>query len=393
MRNNQDQLSRISKTLIFAEPFYGIFLFGLQKEFTKSCATAGVGKHNIGMRLVINPDFFGDLSELHQQGLLKHELLHIAFGHIILADRYSNKKLFNIAADIEINQYISELMLPEGGLTLNSFPGTDIHMHPKAGTKVYYDILNETCDGEGNSSNEALQRLLDQMDGESQYCHKTWEEISDLPEAEKKLVQKQYEHQMKQTAEEIQKKCGTIPGELAEIIERLFHIDPPKFNWKAFLKRYVNNASKVYTKKLRRKDNKRYAANPGLKIKHRNHVLVGVDTSGSVSSEELVEFMHELAHMHKTGNQITVAQFDTEITDVSAFDPKKNWEIKGRGGTCFQPVVDHYNDPKNKYSGFICLTDGEAPNPENCPSNALWVHSSVTRKINENLTGMKIQLN
>ena len=393
MRTVQDQLSRISKTLIFSEPFYGIFLIGLQKEFTKSCATAGVGKHGIGMRLVINPDFFGDLSEDHQHGLLKHELLHIAFGHIILADKYPNKKLFNIAADIEINQYIDKHMLPEGGLTLNSFPGTDIHMHPKAGTKVYYDILDKTCNGKGGSCNEALQKILDQMDGDSQYCHKEWKEIGDLPEAEKKLVQKQYEHQMKQTAEEIQKKCGTIPGELAEIIERLFHIEPPKFNWKSFLKRYVNNASKVYTKKLRRKDNKRYAANPGLKIKHRNHVLVGVDTSGSVSSEELVEFMHELAHMHKTGNQITVAQFDTQLTDVSDFDPKKNWEIKGRGGTDFQAVVDHYNDPKNRYSGFICLTDGEADNPENCPNNALWVHSSKAYEINEELTGIKIQLN
>ena len=391
MRNNQDQLSRISKTLIFAEPFYGIFLIGLQKEFTKSCATAGVGKHGIGMRLVINPEFFAELSEPHQQGLLKHELLHIAFGHIILADRYPNKKLFNIAADVEINQYIDAHMLPPGGLQRDSFPG--VFLPEKAGTKVYYDILDKECDENGNSNNEALQQILDQMDGNSQYDHKEWEEIANLPEAEKKLVQKQYEHQMKQTAEEIQKKCGTIPGELAEIIEKLFHIEPPKFNWKAFLKRYVNNASKVYTKKLRRKDNKRYAANPGLKIKHRNHVLVGVDTSGSVSSEELVEFMHELAHMHKTGNQITVAQFDTEITDVSSFDPKKNWEIKGRGGTCFQPVVDHYNDPKNKYSGFICLTDGEAPNPVNCPKNALWVHSSLTNEINEDLTGIKIQLN
>jgi predicted metal-dependent peptidase len=392
MRTIQDQLSRISKTLIFSEPFYGIFLIGLQKEFTKSCATAGVGKHGIGMRLVINPDFFGDLSEPHQQGLLKHELLHIAFGHIILADRYPNKKLFNIAADIEINQYIAENMLPPGGLTLNSFPGSGIHQHPKAGTKVYYDILNDTCDGEGNSSNEALQKILDQMDGESQYCHKSWDEITDLPEAEKKLVQKQYEHQMKQTAEEIQKKCGTIPGELAEIIERLFTITPPKFNWKQYLKRFINNASKVYTKKLRRKNNKRYTGNPGLKIKHRNHVLVGVDTSGSVSSEELVEFMHELTHMYKTGNEITVAQFDTELTDVSPFNPKKNWEIKGRGGTYFQPVVDHYNDPKTKYSAFICLTDGEAPNPKNCPRNALWVHSSMSR-INEDLPGIKIQLN
>ena len=390
MRTTQDQLSRISKTLIFSEPFYGIFLIGLQKEFTKNCATAGVGKHGIGMRLVINPDFFAELSELHQQGLLKHELLHIAFGHIILADRYPDKKLFNIAADIEINQYIDKNMLPPGGLQLDSFPG--IFLPRKAGTKKYYDLLSETCDGTGGSSNEALDKLLGEMNGESQYCHKEWEEVTSLPEAEKKLVQKQYEHQMKQTAEEIQKKCGNIPGELAEIIERLFTITPPKFNWKQYLKRFISNASKVYTKKLRRKNNKRYTGNPGLKIKHRNHVLVGVDTSGSVSSEELVEFMHELTHMYKTGNTITVAQFDTELTDVSPFDPKKNWEIKGRGGTYFQPVVDHYNDPKNKYSAFICLTDGEAPNPENCPKNALWVHSSYSN-INEELSGIKIQLN
>jgi len=390
MKTVQDQLSRISKTLIFTEPFYGIFLIGMQKEFSKQCATAGVGKHGIGMRLVINPDFFAELSELHQQGLLKHELLHIAFGHIILADKYPNKKLFNIAADIEINQYIDSNMLPEGGLTLNSFPG--ITLPPKAGTDKYYKLLEQECDGKGGSCNSDLQKILDQMDGNSQYDHKEWDEVIDLPEAEKKLVQKQYEHQMKTTAEEIQKKHGTIPGELAEIIERLFKIEPPKFNWKQYLKRFINNASKIYTKKLRRKNNKRYTGNPGLKIKHKNHVLVGVDTSGSVSSEELIEFMHELTHMHKTGNQITVAQFDTELTSVEEFNPRKNWEIKGRGGTCFQPVTDHYNDPKNKYSAFICLTDGEAPNPEGCPKNALWVHSSKSR-INEELTGIKIQLN
>jgi len=390
MRTTHEQLSRVSKTLIFSEPFYGIFLIGLQKEFSDKCATAGVGKHGIGMRLIINPEFFQGLSEDHQHGLLKHELLHIAFGHIILSDRYPNKQLFNIAADIEINQYIADKMLPEGGLKRDSFPG--IFLPEKAGTKVYYDILNDTCDGEGGSSNPELDKLLGEMDGNSQYCHKEWAEIGDLPEAEKKLVQKQYEHQMKQTAEDIKKKCGNIPGELAEIIEKLFHIEPPKFNWKAFLKRFVNNSSTVYTKKRRRKENKRYAANPGIKIKHRNHVLVGVDTSGSVSSEELVEFMHELGHMVRTGNTITVAQFDTELTDVSVFDPKKSWEIKGRGGTYFQPVVDHYNDPKNKYSGFICLTDGEADNPVNCPKNALWVHSSRSR-INPELPGIKIQLN
>ena len=257
---------------------------------------------------------------------------------------------------------------------------------------VYYDLLNKTCDQNGNSSNKALQSILDQMNGNSRYCHAEWEEITDLGDAEKKLVQKQYEHQMKQTAEEIKKTCGNIPGELAEIIERLFTVPPSKFNWKAYLKRFINNSSTVYTKKLRRKNNKRYSGNPGLKIKHKNHVLVGVDTSGSVSSEELVEFMHELVHMTRTGNDITVAQFDTQVTDISKFDAKKNWDIKGRGGTAFQPVVDHYNHPKSQYSAFVCLTDGEASAPENCPKNSLWVHSSRS-SINNALPGLKIQLN
>ena len=74
MNNEKEQLSRMSKTLIFSEPFYGIFLIGLNKSFTKSVPTAGVSKNGIGMQLVINPEFFLDLPEKHQQGLLKHEL-------------------------------------------------------------------------------------------------------------------------------------------------------------------------------------------------------------------------------------------------------------------------------------------------------------------------------
>ena len=148
-------------------------------------------------------------------------------------------------------------------------------------------------------------------------------------------------------------------GELKELIDRLLNIEPPKFDWKAYLRRFVGNSSIVYTKKLRRKYNKRYSANPGLKIKFKNHILVGVDTSGSVSSNELKEFFSELAHMHKTGHKITVAQCDTSLKSVKEFNPKKDWEIHGRGGTSFQPVIDHYNEKKGQYTALIYLTDGE----------------------------------
>ena len=382
-----DAVSKASKTLMFAEPFYGLFLIGMNKIYKYNIPTAGVSKNGMGTQLTINPEFFNTLNIKHQQGLLKHELLHIAFGHLMLRDKFNDHKLFNIAADLEINQYINYEYLPDGGITLETFKELDLPI--KAGTKVYYDLL-QCAQGTGKCS--TLDNILSQMNGSSQYCHSTWDEFEELSEADKKLIQKQVEHQLKETADQTQKRCGNIPGELAEIIERLMTIEPPVLNWKAYLRRFVGNSSIVFTKKLRRKYNKRYTQMAGLKIKFKNHILVGVDTSGSVSTDELKEFMNELGHMHKTGHQITVAQCDMNIQDISIFNPKKEWDIKGRGGTDFQPVIDEYNKTRGKYTALIYLTDGEAGTPDDCPKNALWVHSTQC-DINEDLPGLKIQIN
>tara|TARA_R100001591_G_scaffold24639_4_gene34720 strand:+ start:2842 stop:4026 length:1185 start_codon:yes stop_codon:yes gene_type:complete len=381
-----DKVSKACKTLMFKEPFYGLFLIGINKKYRDDLPTAGVSKNGMGVQLAINPAFFDGLTEKQQMGLLKHEILHVGFGHLLIRDKYDDQKLFNIAADLEINQYIATDCLPEGGLTLDTFP--ELNLPIKAGTKVYYDSLKQAQE---DGTCPTLDNLLNQMNGGSQYCHGTWDEFDELSEADKKLVQKQIEHQLKETAELTEKRQGHVPGEFAEIIKRLRKIEPPSFNWKAYLRRFVGNSSIVYTKKLRRKYNKRYSGNPGLKIKHKNHICVGVDTSGSVSNSELKEFMSELTHMHKTGHQITVVQCDTSINSVEVFNPKKDWDIKGRGGTDFQPVIDHYNE-KGHYTALIYLTDGEAYTPDNCPKNTLWVHSSRCN-INQELPGLKIQIN
>ena len=387
MKNIQDLVAKTTKELILDEPFYGLFLIGINKQFSERVPTAGVSKLGIGMQLTINPEFYTNLSLPHRVGLIKHELLHIAFGHLIMRDLYSNHKLFNIAADLEINQYIDDSKLPDGGLLLSSFP--ELNLPRKAGTKVYYNLLEQA---QKDGTCPALDSLMNQMDGESEYCHSTWKDFDDLSEPDKKLVQKQIEHQLKESVEQTVKKCGSVPGELAELIHRLTHIEPAKFDWKGYLKRFVGNSSIVYTKKLRRKYNKRYSASPGLKIKFKNHILVGVDTSGSVNNEELKEFFNELAHMTKTGHKITVAQCDTRLKSVKEFNPKHDWEIHGRGGTSFQPVIDHYNEKKGVYTALVYLTDGEAYPPEDCPKNALWCLSSIS-DMNDELPGQVIKLN
>lgn len=381
-----DRISKVSKLLIFNEPFYGLFLISLNKKYRNDIPTAGVSKNGIGVDLSINPNFVEPLSDDHTYGLLKHELLHIAFGHLTMRSSFHDHKLFNIAADLEINQYISSHQLPEGGITLDSFP--ELNLPAKAGTVTYYNLLQQANE---DGTSETLSNILSQMDGESQYDHKTWDEFDDLSDAEKKLIEKQVEHQLKELAEQTQKKQGNWPGELNEILNRLFHVEPPKFDWKGYMRRFVGASTITYTKKLRRKFNKRYQENPGLKIKHKNHILVGVDTSGSVSSDELKEFMNELHHMYKTGHKITVAQCDTKINSVEDFNPKKDWNIKGRGGTSFQPVINHFNDLK-KYTALIYLTDGEASSPVNCPKNTLWVLSSKSNMV-DYLPGKTIKLN
>ena len=148
----------------------------------------------------------------------------------------------------------------------------------------------------------------------------------------------------------------------------------------------------LYKKDYVGKYNKRYSENPGLKIKFKNHILVGVDTSGSVSTNELKEFFNELCHMHKTGHKITVAQCDAGLSDVKEFNPRHDWKIHGRGGTSFQPVVDHFNENKKNYTALIYCTDGEAPAPQDCPKNTLWCLSSCSGD-NDELPGLVIKLN
>ena len=385
MVNNAQSLAKTSKELLLKEPFYGLFLISLNKVWRTDLPTAGVSKVNINAQLAINPEFWLSLSSDHRYGLLKHELLHIAFNHLLSRDSYSDKQLFNIAADLEINQYIADYRLPEGAINMESFP--DMTLPVRAGTQTYYKLLQNKADEDPQSS---IGQMLQDMAGED--MHGTWKEFSDLPEAEKKLIKKQIDHQLKEVYESNKSK-GATPGELADIISGLYEDpEPPKFDWRGYLKRFVANSSIVYTKKSRRKYNKRYAGNPGLKIKMRNHVLVAIDTSGSVSNDELKEFLQEINHIHKTGNEITIVECDTQINSVKKYKPSDTYEVHGRGGTQFQPVVDYYNKHKRKFTSIIYFTDGEARVPKDVRCNILWAHSKQSR-INEDLPGFKIKLN
>ena len=53
-----DSLAKSTKTLMFKEPFYGMFLISLNKDTSESIPTACVSKNNINCQLTINPKYY-----------------------------------------------------------------------------------------------------------------------------------------------------------------------------------------------------------------------------------------------------------------------------------------------------------------------------------------------
>jgi len=99
MQNKNDLLSKAGKDLMLKEPYYGIFLIMLNKFWSDRLGTAGVSKMGINYQLEINEEFWLKLTDDHRLGILKHELLHIAFGHLTMYFNYSDKRRANVAMD------------------------------------------------------------------------------------------------------------------------------------------------------------------------------------------------------------------------------------------------------------------------------------------------------
>ena len=416
MNNKTDELAKASKDLMLKEPFYGLFLIMLNKQWNNQAVpTAGVSRQGINYQLYINENFWNKLNTNQHIGLLKHELLHIAFFHITDYDHLTDKEIANIAMDIEINQYIDKDLLPPGPQLPESYP--ELKLEPKKGTQYYYDKLMQgkqagNCPnlnamlaagamgipmpGEGNQPGGGqMVKIRAKGGGEMEVQlpdHSTWGEFEDLDEATKKLIKTQTGHILSEVADQVTKSRGTVPGEMAEILKKITVIEEPKFNWRGYLRRFVGGSTKTFTKMSKSKPNFRFQENPGMKHKTRRKILVAIDTSGSVSTNELNEFLGEMNHIHRTGTEIMVIQCDSAISHMEKFDPKKDLEIHGRGGTSFTPVTDYYDENFRKYNCLIYLTDGEAPAPDKCRGPVLWVMSSQSQ-LNEDLKGLVIKLN
>ena len=447
------EIEKAFKRLLVRNPFYGLFCLSLPKEITRKVPTLSVSRSGINCQLNINPDFWEQYDDDEQIALLQHELSHIALQHMFIDDSFSDHRLFNVAADCEVNSYIENL--PINAMTAAALSNQlGVSLQNGLGTKKYYEEIQKSmqkqqaqaqnpqqpCNGgaggndssqqqenqnpsqssspsnatedkeqqENNTQEEQnTQDNTEQTENNSQVKsqpqpekeqeeaerpqmypdalsrlkpiddHSTWKDFHNIPDANKQLISNNINSVLKQTAEQVEKMHGTIPGEFSEIIDKLREKKPEVFNWKAYFRRLLGSIYDVNIRSTRRKQSKRFEGSAGIQHKKKVSILVAIDTSGSVSEKELKEFFSEIDYVYKAGARVTIIQCDTHINDVSEYDGKNIPTIKGRGGTSFDPPVDYYYKHRKEYATLIYFTDGEALLPCKKPAGMVWVISSL----------------
>ena len=172
---------------------------------------------------------------------------------------------------------------------------------------------------------------------------------------------------------------GSLPSFMIELIKKAAE---GKIDYRAVLRMFRASIISQKRRLTRMRPSRRFGFEQmGSRYDFTTRLLIAIDTSCSVGSEELGRYFRIITTFFKYGIQeIDVLMFDTVVhgAPLSLTDAKKSkqeFKVEGRGGTNFQAPID-YMVAHPQYDGLIILTDGCAPNPEVPPhlrTKLLWV--------------------
>ena len=386
-KNVNDEISRCIIQMLISEPYYAHFLSGIVRNVTTQIPTAAVGLNNTKVTLYINENFF--LKELttfsSRVAVIKHETLHLLFKHLFRLDlKKYDRKLFNIAADLVVNQFIGKWNLPKSAVTLSSFP--DLKLSENKSVEWYYDKIvklksqvdkndsKKNNKNDQNFPNESAESLKEILNNRSHSDHSKWGLAEDNQIS--KHAETELDRLIVQTKDRISSsQYALLPESIKDLIKLIIEKRKPKINWKKALKIFSSSSRKTKVKFTLKRVSKRYGTRPGIKIIRNQRMAVAIDTSASIPLDDFNIFFSEIHSMWVSGAEIEIIECDDTVQRVYDFNGNFPNFIQGRGGTDFDPVFEYINkERKNVYDGCIYLTDGFASEPRVKPRcKVFWI--------------------
>jgi len=310
-------------------------------------APAGISFHVDHYNLYINPNEFDKYNLYERLAILKHEILHVLYGHVTDRGHNLNEKLWNISTDCALNQFIDINHLPKDGILPERIQDVlKIKVPKNESSEFYYELLNTSNERENLNSG-----TLD--------SHDTWDNYVGDQDLQDAITKNMIETAQDRTLKEY----GEIPAKCAEWIN-LF-TKKSEFNWKKILRGILGN-KKVSSRLTIMKKDRRFPNRDDLKGKIRNRtfdLLVIADVSGSMSSDSINSTLSEIKNI----TDITKTKCSLIQVDSCAYEPEKLSKVskaitrKGHGGTELFPGIIKANESKIPFQAVIVLTDGMVP--------------------------------
>jgi predicted metal-dependent peptidase len=347
--------------LVLYHPFYASLALRLVIRENPSIPTMATD----GTTLEYNSEFVDCITLEELKGCICHEVMHCANQHMLRrGDREMDR--WNKACDFAINPIIlsSGLRLPKGGLIENGYNGMS--------AEAIYSTLPNEGKNSGKSKDDSwnIGGVSDPKDDEGK----------PISSEDKKLLEQNWKTALVQAAQQA-KAMGELPAGIERLVDDLVE---PVLNWRELLKQFVDSVSKNDYNWM--PPNRRYLhagiVLPSLRSRELRNVVTVLDTSGSISRDELASFESEVQSLvNEYNTNAKVIYCDSEVNDVEDFEAGELIELsmKGGGGTDFRPPFEYLEEEGIEPACLIYQTDGYCDSFPEAPSYpVIWVITSST---------------
>jgi predicted metal-dependent peptidase len=349
----QTEFTKARAKLIIDQPFFGTLCMRLRPKESIDVPTGATD----GVSLIYNPNWFLKLNQWERVGFLAHEVMHCVYLHMLRKQSRQHSK-WNIACDYAINPILKEagFNLPVGGLL----------------KEEYYDMSAEHIYSILPTPPEGWPTNLDPGGCGGVLDHPGTSKGQATP-----MVETEWTVAISSALNEA-KNRGKLPGSLEGLIKDLIK---PIVDWRVVLARFLNSSDKSDYTWI--KPNRRFIGQglylPGLYNPALGEISIIVDTSGSVSNEELTVFSSETSSILQDLNPsaINFVQCDAEVHSNVTYnreDLPLEFTYKGRGGTSFIPAIEFVQEHYPQTTACIYFTDLEGDFPDQPPEfPMLWI--------------------
>lgn len=403
MLSAEERITKARIALLTERPFFGRLVIRLQPvESPFVPTTATDGKY-----LYWNKEFVKKCNDKDLQFCMEHEVMHVVQKAFDRKPTGAKHGLWNYACDIKINHMIYEGGNYNDSPIVNSIIGEQIEISKKYETSelVYQYLLKnapkcEACEqgipmpdpsgkdqGSGGEGDNEEKKDKGEEGSSNSGCggNKQPEHtctgpkkcLSDTCSDEMTEAEKTQWQQHVISAASSARDRGDLPGWASELIgEHLKSV----VRWEDIIK---SKAAKAFRGRRTFKRLNRRQGNTSLRLqaweKARKGAVLVIDTSGSISDEELLQFISECGAILKCCKAPSIDVFLHDVVCYHHFSLRKsninkNWEVR-RGGTSHVDVFKKVTEEIDNPGLIVCFTDLMTefpPEPPGCPT--VWAY-------------------